>query len=190
MIKPLKYFHLKKAIIFFAIMLPLAACENNLQKIQELDKKQANIEIAKNIRLLYSQAGKVKAQLTAPVLYRYLDDPPHVLLNNGLRVLFYNDSMQVQSILTAREGIYEENTNKITVKNNVVLINNKGEKLECAELHWDPQKQQFYTNTDVKITTPGQLIYGTGLVAPADFSSYTVTHIHNSNIKVNNNELP
>lgn len=148
-------------------------CVNDIKKVESLSRKSIGIEVARDINsYYYGPKGQLKGHLTSPILYHYLVDTPYTIMNQGLRVEFYNDSMQVSSVLTARIGKYYENTSDILVQDSVVLINNKGERLDCQELHWDPRKQQFYTDKPVRITTPSEIIYGQNLTAPEDFSWY------------------
>jgi lipopolysaccharide export system protein LptC len=176
--------------VFFFLSMMLFSCENSIKEINALQSKSTQVETAENIRLIYSQAANVKAVVTAPELISYLTDTPHVVLDKGVRAQFYDDSLHVQSVLTAKTADYNEDNNEIEVRDSVVVVNKKGEKLECQELHWDAQKQKFISNTSVKITTPTQLIYGNGLEASADFTWYKVIQVKNSNIKVNENDLP
>src|SRR5690625_1140061 len=138
------------------------------------NEKDTKVEIAHDIKIDYfGTNGLLKGILTAPVLYRYHGDTPYVHLPNSLKVDFYKDSLQLQSVLTAKEGFYYVNTNKITVKDSVVLTTQDGKMLETDVLHWNPKKKRFYTHHPVKLTTPTEVIHGeNGLTAPPDFSWY------------------
>ena len=162
---------------FFLIpgLLLLASCVNSMEEVQDLNAGEGTkIEIARAIEThYYGEQGLLKGIMTAPVLYRYLTDTPYIKLPEGLKVRFYKDSMQLESILTAKQGLYYENTDDITVKDSVVVTTRDGKKIETEVLHWDPKKQQFYTNEPVTLTTPDQVIYGKhGLIAPPDISWY------------------
>lgn len=132
------------------------------------------MEVARGVKTYYyGPNGNVKGILTAPVLYRYLSDTPYMLLDSGLKVDFYNDSLQLQTILTAKKGKYFEKTNDIVVRDSVVVTTVDGKKLLTDELHWDPKKQQFYTDKPARLITASQDLTGKyGLVAPGDLSWY------------------
>ncbi len=167
---------LKQGVLYSILgILLCSSCVNNMEEVRELnDANSTKIEIAHHIEThYYSETGLLQGIMTAPVLYRYMSDTPYIKLPDGLKVKFYNDSLQLQSILTAKEGIYYEKTNDITVKDSVVVTTRDGKMIETEILHWDPRKQQFYTNKPVKLTTPSQVIFGqNGLVAPPDLSWY------------------
>lgn len=181
---------MKPSLCVCWLLLLCTACENDLQKIRSFNEKSVGIEFARDVESLYSQSGHLKAKLTAPYLQRYLQDPPTVLLTKGLRVEFYNDStLEIESVLTAKYGKYFENENNVLLRDSVVVINKKGERLDCQELQWNANKQLFYTDKPVKVTTLDEIIYGDGLEANQDFSHYQILHPR-GNINVKSSELP
>ena len=155
-------------------LLSLFACENDMQAIMRLDQKAAVTEEGTKIESYYSQMGKVRAKLTAPTMKRYLERPAYVEFNNGLKVLSYNDSLTVESTVTARYGKYFENDDNVFLRDSVVVINREGKRLDCNELNWDSKRGKFYSNKHVRISTPTDTIYGTGLESNQDFSNYNI----------------
>ena len=163
---------------------------NDVHEVERLNRQSIEVEVAHNIMSYYSRDGKVNARLTAPLLYRYLNRQPYVVLNKGLRVEFFNDSLKVTSVLTAKKGAYFSTTSKMEVSDSVVVVNNKGERLECQELEWDAGKQQFTTDRPVKIITATETIFGDGLRANQDFTWHEIIHPHNSLIRMSSGKLP
>lgn len=146
-----------------------------MQAIMKLDTKAAAVEEGTDIVSYFSQEGRVTAKLTAPLMIRHLENPPYVEFNKGLKVISYNDSLQVESTVTARYGKYFENDANVFLRDNVVVVNNKGERLDCHELNWDSKKEKFYSNKKVRISTPaGDTLHGTGLISNQDFSDYKI----------------
>lgn len=171
-------------LVFIFSLLTVISCENDMEAIMKLDKKTAGVEEGKDIETIYSQSGRVKAKLTAPVMLRYMQMPSYVEFTKGLKVLFYNDTakieandtLQIESTLTARYGKYFENDANVYLRDHVVVINKKGDRLDCEELNWDSKKEIFYSNKAVRISTPTDTLYGTGLESNQDFSNYTILH--------------
>lgn len=155
-------------------LLLCSSCVNDLEKVKALSEKGSGVEVAREVKTYYyGPNGKLKGILTAPVLYRYMRDTPYMDLDSGLKVNFYNDSLQLQTILTAKKGRYFEKSNDIVVRDSVVVTTVDGKKLLTEELHWDPKKQQFYTDSPARLITASQDLTGEyGLVAPADLSWY------------------
>ncbi|MCF6401656.1 LPS export ABC transporter periplasmic protein LptC [Chitinophaga filiformis] len=163
-------------IAFVFSLLAMVSCENDMNAIMNLDKSTTAVEEGKDIESMYSQTGRVKAKLTAPMMLRHLKPPVYVEFSKGLKVLFYNDSLDVESTLTARYGKYFENDANIFLRDHVVVINKKGERLDCEELNWDSKLQKFLSNKPVRISTVTDTLYGTGLESNQDFSDYTILH--------------
>jgi LPS export ABC transporter protein LptC len=160
------------------------SCENDMKDVQNLSNKKIGVEEAKNVESYLSQGGKLKAKLNAPLMLRYQRDTPRVEFPKTLKVDFYNDSMVIESKLSAKYGNYLENDNKVFLRDSVVVFNIKGDTLFCKELYWDQQKAIFYTDKNVIIHKPDQKIYGKGLVADQSFKWFTIKHPHNSYINI------
>jgi LPS export ABC transporter protein LptC len=157
-------------------LLAMVSCENDINTIMNMDKQTTVVEEGKDIVSMYSQTGRVKAQLTAPTMIRHLKPPVYVEFNTGLKVLFFNDSLGIESTLTARYGKYFETDANVFLRDHVVVVNKKGERLDCEELNWDSKLQKFLSNKAVRISTATDTLYGTGLESNQDFSDYTILH--------------
>lgn len=169
---------LKKVTPYIFLMTAgLAACENDMQAIMQLDAKKAAVEEGVDIETIFSQHGRVKAKLMAPVMDRHLEKPPFIEFNKGLRVIFYNDSLTVESNMRARYGKYFEEEGNVILKDSVVVINKENKRLDCNELHWDAKRELFHTNKPVRISTATDTIWGTGLESNQDFSNYKILHV-------------
>lgn len=152
------------------------ACENSEQEIRELTQKKIGVDEAVTIETYFSQAGKMRAKLTAPLMYRYQDTLPRVEFPNALHVDFYNDSLQVESVLDALYGRYIEGQKKMYLKDSVVVIQKfNQDTLRCQELWWDQNKEIFYTDKPVRITKKdGTVLPGKGLEASQDFRNIKI----------------
>jgi len=150
-----------------------------LKKIhQTIDRSMLNTERADSVTIIYSKEGITKAQLFAKTFNHVQDaKPPYIEMKNGIKVLFYNDSMKLQSTLLAKYGRYFEQSGNVLVRDSVVVYNFKKEQLNTEELIWNEKIQKFYTDKFVKITTPTQIIYGNGLESNQNFSDYTILKV-------------
>ncbi|HEX8461314.1 MAG TPA: LPS export ABC transporter periplasmic protein LptC, partial [Segetibacter sp.] len=176
MINCLSTLYKKSAAILIGCFFVLS-CENKIEDVQNLNKKTIGIEEGKQIESFLSQNGKVKAKLMAPLMLRYQTDTPRVEFPKTLRVDFYNDSTKIESKLFAKYGRYQENENKVFLRDSVIVFNISGDTLICKELYWDQLKATFYTDKKVIIKKPDQKIYGSGLVADQNFQWFTITKV-------------
>ena len=154
------------------------ACENDVNEVRELGRKKPSIEEGKNIDYYLSMNGKMRAHLTAPLLLRYQGDSGRKSeLPNTLHVDFYNDSMKVESQLSALYGRYMENENKVFLRDSVVAFNTKGDTLYCKEMYWDQTLQKFYTDKRVFLSKDfgkTHLIGLDGMTCNQDMTSITL----------------
>lgn len=169
----------KNFYIWICLCLPLLflpGCENSEQEIRELTQKKIGVDEARTIETYFSQAGKMRAKLTAPLMYRYQDTLPRVEFPKSLHVDFYNDSLEVESVLDALYGRYIEGQKKMYLKDSVVVIQKfNQDTLRCQELWWDQNKEIFYTDKPVKITKKdGTVLPGQGLEASQDFRNIKI----------------
>lgn len=162
-----------------ALWTGLAGCENDPAKIEQLSKEVASDEDkAIGVTLLYSQGSHLQARLFTDEFIRAgTAKPPYTEARKGLRIEFYNDSLQVESTLTAKYARWYEQQNNVLIRNNVVIVNKKGERLQTEELVWNQKAEKFFTEKFVRISTATQTLYGDGLEANQDFSTYEIKNL-------------
>ena len=157
----------------------LFACENDIQEVKDLGKRNPGIEEGKNIESYLSNDGKVKAKLTAPVLLRYQNDSGKTEFPKSLHVDFYDSLATVESQLNAKYGKYLENDNKVFLRDSVIVFNRNRDTMWCEELWWNQQTGTFYTDKPATIAkykqqkTTGQL----GLVADQNFKWFKLIKV-------------
>ncbi len=153
-------------------------CENDVNEVKELGKRKPGIEEGKNIESYLSLDGKMKAKLTAPLLLRYQGDSARKAeFPKSLHVDFYNDSLRVESQLSALYGRYLEGESKVYLRDSVVVFNIKGDTLFSRELYWDQTLNKFYTDKQVIISqkSPRQRLVGRkGMRCNQDLSNMTI----------------
>lgn len=174
---PFSTFNLQLVVV--CCTLCFSSCKNNLKDASKLiDHSALNTEQAKDVTILYSKNGHTTAKLFTPK-FKHIQNvtPSYIEMDKGLKVQFYDDSMQVQSTLTAKYGKYFEQAGNVLVRDSVVIFNKKNEQLDTQELIWDEKLQQFYTQKFVKISSPTQIIYGDGLISNQTFSEYKITNV-------------
>ncbi len=154
------------------------SCENNWNEIKKISVNiDAEVETADKIEILYSTDAHVRARLVSKELKRYNSRKPYLEFNKGLNVTFYDEQLVQSSKLTAGYGRVDELTNEMIARNNVVVINNKGEKLNTEELVWDNKNKKIYSEKFVSIQTKDEIIYGDGLEANEDMTNYKIKKI-------------
>lgn len=134
------------------------------------------LEFGRDVEILYSDSAIVRVRITAPTLHNYTErESPRQEFRNGVQVEFLDADRKVTSTLTAKHGIRYQDRGQIYVRDSVVLHTAKQEQLETEELIWDEKTEKVFTEKFVKVTKPGEVIYGFGLEANQDFSYWKIT---------------
>ena len=156
----------------------LVSCENDIDEVNNVTaRNNYPVESGKDMEVIYSDSGHIKVKLNAPVMMRYAGENPYMEMPQGVKVLFYDDSMNVNSHLSANYAISREKEEIMEAKNNVVVVNEKGEKLNTEHLIWDKKQSLIHTKEFVKITTAEEIIYGNGLESNQSFTKYKIKDI-------------
>lgn len=175
-------------LLFCYLCIPalFTSCENDIAVVNAVtsaDEKAKPVETSINVEFLYSDSAKVRSRLKTPLVDHYLGKKPYYEMSKGMDVVFYNSLGKEETKLTANYGIgYDNgnNENKMNImeaKGNVVVINEKGDKLNTEHLIWNSVTKKIYTNEFVKITTKDEVIWGDGLEANEDFSEYEIKRV-------------
>ncbi len=178
---------MKTNYIFYILIIILSAffygCENDIADVNSVASdtdKNAPIESSKNAEFLYSDSARIRSKLKTPLIDHYMGKKPYYEMPKGMEVVFYDKFRKEQTKLTANYGIGYDKENKMNVmeaKGNVIVINEKGDKLNTEHLTWNSLTKKIYTNEFVKITTKDEVIWGNGLEANEDFSQYEIKQV-------------
>ena len=133
-----------------------------------------NVEVATDIELTYTDSSHIVFTLKAPLLKRlYSKFSVTEEFPEGIEVAFYDPSGQPRSWLTADYATRDQANRKITVRKNVVLRNDLGERMEGPELIWDEKAKEITTDRFVRITkADGSVIYSYGFKSNESFTRY------------------
>lgn len=152
----------------------LVSCENSQEEIDNYTRRIEMQEEAKDMVSYLSQQGKMKARLTAPVMYRVMRDTQYMEFPRSLHVDFYDDSTRIETRLDSKYGKYFESLDKVYLRDSVVIITVKGDTLRCHDLWWDQNKAIFYTDSVATYRSPGNDITGgRGMEATQDLKNIT-----------------
>lgn len=174
------------------LLLALFSCKNNKEKIKSLTLPvERPSQKSKDVTLLYSDSAKLKALLKSPEMIAYDKNlnEPFIYFPNTVQVIFYNEQQIPTSTLTANQAVYFTKTQKAYLKYNVHFINDKKEHLTTENIVWKQSTGKITTDKPVRISTPTQIINGTGIECEEDFSDYTIKNITGI-IHLNTEEKP
>ena len=169
------------ALLSFCMMVATGlfhSCKNDIETINALSN-ELNLpnQSGKNFEVQYTDSGRLQVIFKAPLVERYLNDKdkgPFYEFGEGIEIQFFNKNETLESIVTARYGIYYEDKNLGIARDSVVCRNLKtGEQLNTEELYWDRENETIYSNVFTKITNIDGVYYGEkGFEADQNFDNY------------------
>ncbi len=163
---------------FMLLFLTVAGCSNDLEEVKKVSKNvDANTELGVDVVMNYSEYGKPRATLTAKELIRNTDNFPKTEFPKGLQLVIYGEYGQIENTLKAKSGTVDETNKMMNARNNVEVVNAKGDRLNTEELIWNQTDKTIYSNSFVKITTPKEIIMGDSLIADEKFTNYTIKKV-------------
>ncbi len=165
-------------LLFFSIGIICFGCENDLKEVEQLTQKEKlPLKKGKNVQLIYSEKAAVKIKVSAPKMEEYASENPYLEMSEGIEVIFFDSLKQVNTTLTANYAIHRINENIMEAKNDVVVVNEKGEKLNTEHLVWKQDSAKIYSDEFVKITTEDEILMGEGFEANEDFTKWKINKI-------------
>jgi len=164
---------------FFLALLLLSSCINDPEDVARLQElNSANVEVARDVEILWSDSAKVRVIVTAPTMLNHLETADQRQeFPDGLHLTFFDELQDTSSTLIANWGVYRRRTNEITVRDSVVWESVDLQRLETEELNWEEKSERIYTNKFVVLRQPDYLITGYGLEADQTFTNATVLQV-------------
>lgn len=174
-----------------ALCLLSSACDDANKELRQIfTEDDVAIEVARDVEILYSDSAIVRVRVTGPLLHNYNSrEDARQEFPAGIRMEFMQSDRAIRCTLTAKKAVRQQEKGLITARDSVVLVTTKQEMLETEELIWDEKSGKVRTEKFVKVTQPGEVIYGFGLEAEQDFSYWKIL-VPKGRIKVDQlNEL-
>lgn len=157
----------------------LFSCRNDIEEIQAITEEiEIPTQTSLNARYDYTEMGKLRNTIQAAQLDRYIIGEPRLEASGGFELIIYDHKEQPEAFLTADQGTYFEEQNKLQAHYNVILSNVNGDSLMTEELFWVQDSAKVFTSRDVVICTNDGRIYGKGLESDEKFTNYTIHNIH------------
>ena len=108
------------SLIILYLPFVLTACEEAKQT-KKVNPYSGPIEEINDVKLLYSEAAKLKVRLTTAKQFRYLNDDRRY--PKPVNIVFYNPNGDEITTIRSDSGRYDKAKDLYTVMGNVVVIN-------------------------------------------------------------------
>jgi LPS export ABC transporter protein LptC len=152
------------------------SCESRNDIIPKSDLLTLPSLSVRNSESVFTDSGKVQLILSFPVMDQYDNkDLPYTEFRSGIKVDFFDKKEAHAGSVTSKYAKYTKTNNVWELRDSVVVINDKNDKLETELLFWNQETDQIYTDRFVKITNTDQIIQGFGFESD--------THLQHRRIK-------
>lgn len=169
-------------IILFAVLVIsgclATSCEKKIEKIRKSDIESLPSQIVKDFVTTYTDSAKKQLVMYSPLLEYYSNhNPAYSEFRQGIKVVFYDGHPDPVGSLSSKYARYSDIDKIWELKDSVIAVNEKKEKLETELLYWNQDKNTVYTDRFVKITSEDQIIMGTGLESDPRFTKWKIRNV-------------
>jgi hypothetical protein len=141
----------------------------------EAARKKEPLNEIYNARYFYHEGTRLRAVLEVPYVVERLEgEETLTFLERGVKIQFFDSAGREDSRLTARRAIMYNKRDYAEAAENVVVVNQKNERLETERLRWHRRTNLISTDAWVKVSTPEEVVYGDSLVADASFNVWRI----------------
>ncbi len=169
----------KSIVIFFSIIFSFNNCSEKIAVNKEkllIDKP--GVELIKDLRVIYSTQGNVRAILQSPKALNFIEgNDPYQEFPKGFSVQFLEGSDSVICTLKAKYALKKNKTKLTEIRDGVLLKSNDGKTMTTEQLFWDENKHVYYGEKPVQVVTPDEVINGIGFQSREDFTQYKVLQV-------------
>ena len=169
------------AVRTFSVLLIISATIScgviETEEVPKADLEEVALQIINGGTFQYSEKGDVRNVLKAGRLERWKDDGivnEVWRVSKGFTLYIEGDSINHEAVLSGGRGTYDADMGHLIAHDDVVLINNEGEKLQTEYLVWSNDSDRVYTNRPVRIETLTGTLEGKGLESDSKFENYRI----------------
>ena len=162
---------MRKVILLLLISFLFQGCEP--QEAAQPREYEGPLREVENVEMHYTENEVIKVKMTADRVYEYENGDQE--FPSGIYLEFYTETGQLKSTLRANYAYHNKEEGRWKGQGKVEVKNlEKNEQLNTEELYWKPSEKKIFTESFVTIRMADEVIYGTGLEADEDFSSYSI----------------
>lgn len=166
------------AVLFFVFLFPSVLLLVNSCGVKETPKPiiySGPLTEAEDVDMLYTEKDQIKVKMKAKKANELQNGDRE--FPEGIYLEFFDEKGKLTSTLAANQAYFFKQENKWRGRGKVEVKNiEKNQQLNTEELFWKPETKKIFTEKFVTIKTESEILYGTGLDATENLSSYTITN--------------
>lgn len=121
----------------------------------------------------FSDSARVKAILWSGHISSFTTQR-YTILEDSVHVDFFDEQQRHTSLLTARRGKVNDQTQDFEAYDKVVVRSDSGTVLRTERLFWTNADRQIHTDAFVDITSPKEHLTGIGMVSDEGLKNYKI----------------
>jgi len=163
------------ALVWAALFL---SCREKIEIVNASLRPEVPTQIVHDFVTSYTDSAVLELRLKSPLMKYYgKQEVPYAEFEEGIEVFFHEGKDRMIGQISANYAKYIESKGLWEVRDNVVAINDEGEKLETELLFWDENKNLIYTDKYVRITQKDQIVMGNGLESDTNFDNWKIKNV-------------
>ena len=128
-----------------------------------------------NSVITFSDSGKISAILYAGHLKKF-DDKRETLLDEKIKVDFYDQKEVHTTTLTSVKGRVDENTNNLFAIDSVIVFSDSV-TIKTDEMMWRNKDRKIVSDKFVTVISPNETIQGYGFESDQSLQNYVIYNI-------------
>lgn len=167
-----------KFILFVSLLFVFAGCKSErLKPPIDYSFKDENIPVQEswNSEVIFSDSGKIKAILFAGHI-QVFQQRNETLLNNGVKVDFYDENEIKSTTLTSKRGRVDDLTSDLYALDSVVVFSDSV-TIYTELIKWKNDERKIVSDKFVTIISPVEKIQGYGFESDQTLKNYIIYNI-------------
>ena len=158
------------------VMLVLfSSCSSRKSELGEAITERDSLPVmdTRGVVTLVSDSGIIRYRINAEEWKVYdRKSPSYWAFEKGVYVEKFDSLFQVEASIEADTAYYYDKQKLWKLMSNVHIRNLKGEKFDTDLLFWDQNKKRVYSDRQVRIEQPDQIIYAVGFESNEQMTKY------------------
>lgn len=179
-------------------ILLFVSCENDINEVNKIENIQEEeaVDISKDVKVIYSDSARVKAQLSGPEMRIYHDTTGNKNSNHefkkGIQIIFYDAEGTESQRIKSDYGIQRTKENIIEFRKNVVITMANGSIVKTEEFFYDQNNKTYYNTLPITFEMKDGRgnFQGTSFISDADFNNIKAENMSGYYITRNNSAFP
>jgi len=161
------------ALIYPSVLLLVLSC--GIKETPKPVTYDGPLMEGEDVDMLYTEKDLIKIKMKAKKVNDLQNGDRE--FPEGIYLEFFDETRKLTSTLVANHAYYFKQENKWRGRGKVEVKNiEKNQQLNTEELFWKPDTKKISTEKFVTIKTDSEILYGTGLDATENLSTYTITN--------------